>query len=320
MGTTQDLDNKLQIVVGVTKAVGERFGKGGIADRAIWFNGFPFLDNKEEHTFGVPVLQAMTTEIVCLPSYGTELRDVEKVMADNKYQGYPVVEDDESKTLVGYIGRTELMYAIDRARRDQVVSSNAKCYFVANTTRATTTPTGAAPAVTFDTIAATSGQARVDFSRFVDLTPLTVHPRLPLETVMELFKKMGPRVIIVEHRGKLTGLITVKDCLKYQFKAEAQEHHRDESAIDAQQQKMWHFISAVGTWVKVKAHGISGGRLRLGDGDLPASAYSSPVSPRNANGAVEDDGQPERSDNGAGAGASVELEDRGHDHGPDRNR
>ena len=41
---------------------------------------------------------------------------------------------------------------------------------------------------------------------------------------MEVFKKMGPRVILVEHRGRLMGLVTVKDCLKYQFKVEAQEN------------------------------------------------------------------------------------------------
>lgn len=28
----------------------------------------------------------------------------------------------------------------------------------------------------------------------------------------------------MEHRGRLSGLVTVKDCLKYQFKVEAQEH------------------------------------------------------------------------------------------------
>ena len=41
---------------------------------------------------------------------------------------------------------------------------------------------------------------------------------------MELFKKMGPRVILVEHHGRFEGLVTIKDCLKYQFKAEALEH------------------------------------------------------------------------------------------------
>jgi chloride channel 3/4/5 len=56
------------IVVGVTKAVGDRFSKGGIADRMIWFNGFPFLDNKEEHSFGVPVSRVMTGNMKVLPA------------------------------------------------------------------------------------------------------------------------------------------------------------------------------------------------------------------------------------------------------------
>lgn len=39
-----------QIVLMVTKAVSDQFGKGGIADQMIRFNGFPFLD-KEDHQF-----------------------------------------------------------------------------------------------------------------------------------------------------------------------------------------------------------------------------------------------------------------------------
>lgn len=66
----------MQIVVGVTKAVSDRFGKGGIADRMIWFNGFPFLDNKEERTFGVPVSHVMNQELTVIPSTGMTLEDV----------------------------------------------------------------------------------------------------------------------------------------------------------------------------------------------------------------------------------------------------
>lgn len=68
----------MQIVVGVTKAVSDRFGKGGIADRMIWFNGFPFLDNKEERTFGVPVSHVMNQELTVIPSTGMTLEDVGK--------------------------------------------------------------------------------------------------------------------------------------------------------------------------------------------------------------------------------------------------
>lgn len=106
------------LVVGVTKAVSELFGKGGIADRMIWFNGFPFLDNKEEHTFGVPVSQVMTSDVVVIPSSGLRMSDVEKLLKGDKYQGYPIVEDLESKILVGYIGHTELRYAMGRAKKN----------------------------------------------------------------------------------------------------------------------------------------------------------------------------------------------------------
>lgn len=293
------------IVVGVTKAVGERFGKGGIADRAIWFNGFPFLDNKEEHIFGVPVSQVMTTNVTSLPSSGLELRDVEKIMTENIFQGYPIVEGRQSRTLIGYIGRTELRYAIDRAKRDQMVPQSAKCYFTPPTVRPATTPSATVPAVTFDTIAATSAQMAVDFSRFIDPTPLSVHPRLPLETVMEVFKKMGPRVILIEYRGKLTGLVTVKDCLKYQFKVEAHENPRDEGAVQEAQEKLWGWMSRAGAWIAGKVSGVSRGRLRLGDGNAGrggSSSLMSPSSPGSRDG---------RGPEGRSEGPAVELEDRG---------
>ncbi|KAJ5894214.1 hypothetical protein N7495_005905 [Penicillium taxi] len=254
------------IVVGVTKFVSERFGNGGIADRMIWFNGFPFLDNKEDHVFNVPVSHAMTTDPLYLPASDFPVREAEHLLNDNKFQGFPIVEDRSSKTLVGYIGRTELRYAIDRARSEGLVSPRARCVFTeeaadANVVRRASAPRQSA-ADTFDAIETSVGAGFVNFSRYVDHTPLTVHPRLPLETVMEIFKKMGPRVIIVEHRGRLAGLVTVKDCLKYQFKVEAEEHalaatssseysalggHLNGSAPEALEDRLWRFIqTAVG--------------------------------------------------------------------------
>lgn len=220
--------NMQQIVVGVTKAVGDRFGNGGIADRMIWFNGFPFLDTKEDHVFNVPVSHAMTTDPLTLPASDFPVREAEHLLSDNKFQGFPIVDDRTHKTLVGYIGRTELRYAIDRARGDGLVSPRARCVFTKDAAEAIIARRASASqarvAETFDAIESSVGAGFVDFSRYVDHTPLTVHPRLALETVMEIFKKMGPRVILVEHRGRLAGLVTVKDCLKYQFKVEAEEH------------------------------------------------------------------------------------------------
>ncbi|KAK5117242.1 hypothetical protein LTR62_005859 [Meristemomyces frigidus] len=260
------------IVVGVTKAVADRCGKGGIADRMIWFNGFPFLDSKEEHVFGVAVAKTMTASPVALIASGMTIKDVERVLKATKFQGFPVVDTAETQTLLGYIGRTELRYALDRAKREQMVRSTAKCFFAPQDGPLTaTTPSAAFPSVSFDDMI---DVAHVDFSRFVDPTPLAVHPRLPLETVMELFKKLGPRVILVEHRGRLTGLVTVKDCLKFQLRSEALENPRHDENLRRGQDILWKYIRVAGEWFGEKVGGLSGGRLRLSSagGSPPSSA------------------------------------------------
>ncbi|CAK4030390.1 voltage gated chloride channel like [Lecanosticta acicola] len=293
------------IVVGVTKGISELCGKGGIADRMIWFNGFPFLDNKEEHIFNVPVSQTMTADPTALPATGLTIAQVERILAETRYQGFPIVEDAETRVLIGYIGRTELRYALDRAKREQLASNNARCFFTPlDGARTATTPSAALPAVSFDDIGATAGSMTVDFSKFVDPTPLSVHPRLPLETVMELFKKLGPRHILVEHRGRLMGLVTVKDCLKYQFQAEAHENPRDDSGVQAGQERLWAYLKAAGSWTARKIGRVSGGRLRLGDSYSQlgtTSPYSAEVDPR-ATGLDEEGRGP--------AAGGVELEDR----------
>lgn len=251
-------------MVGITKAVGDWFGRGGIADRMIWFNGFPFLDNKEEHAFGVPVSQVMTKEVTALPSTGMSFRALESLLSRSKFQGFPVVENRTTKILLGYLGRTELVYAITRAKKNGFISPHAACLFTQPSSTAMQTPSTAAPPVTFDAIQSSTGQQSVDFSRFIDPTPLAVHPRLPLETVMELFKKMGPRVILIDYRGRLAGLVTVKDCLKYQFQVEAHESSRDDSILDERQERLWGRMKQAGDWLADHVMSISGGRIRLG--------------------------------------------------------
>ncbi|KAI0396411.1 voltage gated chloride channel [Xylariaceae sp. FL0594] len=251
------------IVVGVTKIVSELFGKGGIADRMIWFNGFPFLDNKEEHNFGVPVSTVMTADVETIPMHGMTLEAVEDLLKEPKYQGFPIVESTRTRILVGYIGRTELRYAIDRLRRDRSMAVNpqARCNFSppAVSARLPITPT-----VTLNDLDLSMSSASIDFSRYVDATPVTVHPRLPLETVMDMFRKIGPRVILIEHHGRLAGLVTVKDCLKYQFKVEAAENPREDHEIAKGHEKLWSVIETAAGWFSDKVATASGGRVRLG--------------------------------------------------------
>lgn len=230
----------------------------------IAFSGFPFLDTKEEPTFHVPVSTTMTpvSSLFLLPSAGLSLGELDALL-ENAYQGFPVVDSLKSKMLLGYIGRTELRYAIDKARREQQLSPDCLALFSPPDSIITNTPSTATPVVFFDDTDGASGSQTVEFSHFVDPTPLTVHPRLPLETVMEIFKKMGPRVVLVELKGRVTGLVTVKDCLKYQHNIETRERGGTMGTGDALDRWLLERARIVGSWLGR----CTRGRIRLGMGE-----------------------------------------------------
>ncbi|KAF2861724.1 hypothetical protein K470DRAFT_214438 [Piedraia hortae CBS 480.64] len=230
------------IVVGATKAVADWCGKGGIADRMIWFNGFPFLDNKEEHIFGIAVQEIMTSDPTTLPVTGASFKQIDLLLTQTKYQGFPIVDSDG--ILKGYIGRVELRYARERFSSEATESSTCSFVVPEGPSSAEPFPAGnlpTSPPLDKSLPSPVPDEATLDLSAFIDPTPLSVHPQLPLETVMELFKKLGPRVILVEKQGILVGLVTVKDCLKYQFHVEKHVTHQNVS-LKQEQERLWIWI------------------------------------------------------------------------------
>lgn len=280
----------------------------------IWFNGMPFLDNKEDHTFNVPVSTVSThrASLKTLTTTGLTVNDLELLLSSTTYSGFPIIEDSTTKILVGYIGRTELRYALDRARRDQHVPNTAKCSLNPQSNGSdigrtpSMTPSTPGPGVSFDDFTSNASQMTLDLAKFIDTTPISVHPQLPLETCMELFKKLGPRVILVEHRGQLHGLVTVKDCLKYQLQVEAQENPKDERGIRETQDKLWGLISNVSAALG-KTFGWSRIQGRLGHVRLTSMDLFSPRSETFSQG--RSNSQPQTWGNGA-VQSGMELQDR----------
>lgn len=57
---------------------------------------------------------------------------------------------------------------------------------------------------------------------------------------MQLFKRMGPRVILVEDHGALRGLVTVKDVLKYTLTETGEMRTRwDETQFEGIVEEVW---------------------------------------------------------------------------------
>ena len=61
---------------------------------------------------------------------------------------------------------------------------------------------------------------------------------------MDLFKKIGPRIILIENLGKVVGLITVKDVLRYIAQIERRDQKSDQGSWNAWlEQRNWHLSS-----------------------------------------------------------------------------
>lgn len=193
------------ITVAVTKIINDKYGKGGIADQMIVFNGLPFIDPHEEHDFFEHLVSdAMTKKIVSLPQHGLTYKQLSVIVADTSFQTFPVIESKGNPVICGIIGRDEVITVIQNAQSKGAIDLNSECLFSSTT------------------IASSSNNSRnksdhLNFQHYINDAPLTVELDTPLETVLDLFHKVGPKCILVEHEGLLQGLLTRKDILKYEY-------------------------------------------------------------------------------------------------------
>ncbi|KAF9484426.1 voltage-gated chloride channel [Pholiota conissans] len=237
------------IVLLVTKAVGDFLGTNGIADEMIRFNGFPFLE-KEDHVYNVAVSTVMKKELEMLTETGMSVKDVESILSSTEYKGFPIVSSDGSLTLVGYIDRSEIRYVLERARKNRGRLTNTPCLFTAR--HQEPDDIDLASAVHEDDepeeyFAPTTAGEGIQFWPWVNKTPMTVSPELPLEIVMQIFKRMGPRAVLVEDHGVLSGLVTVKDVLK--FIATEKPDHRpswdERGGLDGLLEEVWTWANGI---------------------------------------------------------------------------
>ena len=82
----------------------------------------------------------------------------------------------------------------------------------------------------------------------------------------------------MENKGRLDGLVTVKDCLRYQFKVEAQERGdlptiaENARRIDRLEAWTWHILVRTSSWLGNRLGRFTGGRIKLTGGSLRGSS------------------------------------------------
>ncbi|XP_023942845.1 H(+)/Cl(-) exchange transporter 5 isoform X2 [Bicyclus anynana] len=180
-----------------SKWVGDALGRQGIYDAHIALNGYPFLDSKDEfqHTsLAADVMQPKRNEsLAVITQDSMTVDDVETLLKETEHNGYPVVVSKESQYLVGFVLRRDLNLAIANARRTL-------------------------DGITGQTVVVFAGPATpgtLPLNRILDMAPITVTDQTPMETVVDMFRKLGLRQTLVTHNGRLLGVITKKDVLRH---------------------------------------------------------------------------------------------------------
>ncbi|XP_030304776.1 H(+)/Cl(-) exchange transporter 5 isoform X6 [Calypte anna] len=187
-----------------SKWVADAIGREGIYDAHIRLNGYPFLEAKEEFshkTLAMDVMRPRRSDppLTIITQDSMTVEDVETIINETTYSGYPVVVSRESQRLVGFVLRRDLIISIENARKKQDgIVSTSVIYF-----------TDHSPPLP------PSSPSMLKLRSILDLSPFTVTDQTPMEIVVDIFRKLGLRQCLVTHNGKLLGIITKKDVLKH---------------------------------------------------------------------------------------------------------
>lgn len=219
----------MMIIVLVVKCILELTGQGngGIADKMIKFNGFPYLDVKEDHHLGS---EGLTVGDVLVKEEGViSLQNVESFdsirgkLDGNSIKDFPIVSKDMK--LLGTIKRTKLE-ELDLAEHkdEQVVFINEETMFKL---------TGQ--------VQHREEELGVELNDEVKFENLTINSGSSLNKLMGMFIELGCKTIyILNSEFKLIGCVNKKDMIRYSIKCEVESGHCEEFVNDKDFQMMEH--------------------------------------------------------------------------------
>ncbi|VDN10604.1 unnamed protein product [Dibothriocephalus latus] len=130
------------------------------------------------------------------------------------------LESIESRCLVGFVSRWDLVRALDLDRSQDVrrYGPTAIVCFTDRAPPAILTRKRVSTSVLspeFSDPNKGSGPFLVDVQHIVDLSPTTITQHTPVATIVDIFRSLGLRQTLITCNGQLRGIITKKDVLRY---------------------------------------------------------------------------------------------------------
>lgn len=187
----------IMIAVMISKWVGDAISPRGIYESWIQFNGYPFLDNRDDNGSSipdVPAAQVMTRieDLMVITATGHTIQSLRQILNQHRFRGFPVIDNARDALLLGYISRTELAYALSSALSPpRNLTPETETYFSHQPLSDPTTS--------------------LDLRPWMDQTPITLNAKASFQLTVSMFQKLGLRYVLFVERGMLKGLLTKKD-------------------------------------------------------------------------------------------------------------
>jgi chloride channel 3/4/5 len=192
----------IMIAVMISKWIGDAISPRGIYESWIHFKGYPFLDNRDDNGSSIPDVPAahvMTRieDLTTITATGHTIQSLREMLQAHRFRGFPVISsstssptDGEDALLLGYISRTELLYALSLTT-SKSLPPETECYFAHQPL--------------------SDPNTSLDLRPWMDQTPITLNARASFQLTVSMFQKLGLRYVIFTEKGMLRGLLTKKD-------------------------------------------------------------------------------------------------------------
>lgn len=112
------------------------------------------------------------------------VEDVENLLKETEHNGFPVIVSKESQYLVGFVLRRDLNLAIANAKRmvEEISRQSLVIFTNGNNIQNHSPPP-------------------LKLKKILDMAPITITDQTPMETVVDMFRKLGLRQTLVTHNG-----------------------------------------------------------------------------------------------------------------------